>query len=457
MRLKKYLQFIKESLNNNSMYWIGEDEIKDIFQYITDEGYSLSITKVFFGYYGYSRDKFYDPSKNVKNDKLILFDTNNDDVVLSGESYLPGYRISIIKSQHKGDDVTDEFRSAISQIKGEGYIIDTIEDDDGKTNLENIHLDKGDVITWITKNPNKSVIKNQDEMEDDDIYINSAELVLLVHQSEELELTDKTLSEIYEWKCDRIEGDNIYCHVDIDDMARSILSRIDYERWAKILESGEIDIGNYYFGEYYPEINSMFQYTLDGDNKTRLAKLMIQELGGLESTINILIDEDNTYEILVGKSEDEVIDFLLKDRFLNSIKRLGQDSEIMDTVRETISDWERQAHCKQNWEDLINEFDEIISDVTEYTKFEKEVEKYYIKKDTNEKVYYKTMVTYYEIPFQNKWILDYAKTLKGHSLSALFQEWCSDSYLDYKLEPHFKDWGDFDNKDLNKEIASILK
>jgi hypothetical protein len=66
-------------------------------------------------------------------------------------------------------------------------------------------------------------------------------------------------------------------------------------------------------------------------------------------------------------------------------------------------------------------------------------------------------VTHYEIPFQDKWILDYNKTLKGYSLDALFQEWCSDSYLDYKLEPHFKDWGDVDSKDLNKEIASILK
>jgi hypothetical protein len=201
----------------------------------------------------------------------------------------------------------------------------------------------------------------------------------------------------------------------------------------------------------------MFQYTLDKDNRILVVKALIQELGGLESTINNLIDEDNTYESLVGKSEDEVIDFLLKQRFLDSIKRLSQDSEIMGTVRETISDWERQAHCEQNWEDLMNEFDKVVSDVTEYTKLEKEVDKYYIKKDTSERVWYKSVVTHYEIPFQDKWILDYNKTLKGYSLDALFQEWCSDSYLDYKLEPHFKDWGDVDSKDLNKEIASILK
>jgi len=456
MRLKKYLQFIKESLKNDSMYWIDEQEIKDIFRYVTDEGYLLSITKVFFGHYGYSNNKFYDPNKNPEDDKLLMFDISQDDVIISGENYCPGYKIEIVKSQHKGDDVTDEFQSAISQLKGEGYIVDTIEDEDGKTNLENIHLISGSIITWIPESPSKPFTINQDEMADGDIYISSAELVILIHQPEEVKFTEKMLAEAYDWTCDRIEGDKIYCHVEIDDMARAILSSNDYKRWTKILESGELDIGDYYGDGYYPEINSMFQYTLDKDNRILLVKALIKELGGLESTINNLIDEDNTYESLVGKSEDEVIDFLLKQRFTSDIERLSNDSEIMDTVRETIADWERQAHCDQNWNDLISEFDEVVSNVTEYTKLEKEVEKYYRKKDTNERVYYKTTVTHYELPFQDKWILDYGKSLKGYSLTNLFEEWCSDEYLDYKLEPHFKDWGDVDSKDLNKEIASIL-
>jgi len=456
MRLKRYLQFINESLSKNSTYWIDDTQIKDIFQHITDEGYELSVVKVLFGYYGYSNNKFYEPNKNLESDKLIKFDTSREDVVLSGESYSPGYRIEIFKSQYKGSDVTDEFQSAISQLKGEGYIVDTVEDEDGKTNIENIHLISGSIITWIPETPNKPFTTNQKEMVDGDIYISSAELILLVHQTDEVKLTDKMLAEIYNWTCDRIEGDRIYCHVEIDDMARAILSSNDYKRWTKILESGQLDIDDYYGDGYYPEISSMFQYTLDKDNRFLLVKALIQELGGLEATINNLIDEDNTYESLVGKSEDEVIDFLLKERFLNGVKKLSQDSEIIGTVRETIADWERQAHCDQNWNDLISEFDEVVSNVTEYTKLEKEVEKYYTKKDTNERVYYKTMVTHYELPFQNKWTVDYGKALKGYSLTNLFEEWCSDEYLDYKLEPHFKDWGDVDSKDLNKEISSIL-
>ena len=459
MRLKRYLQFIKESVNDNSMYWIDEDQIKDIFQNITDEGYLLNITKVFFGHYGYSDNKFYDPNKNPEDDKLILFDINQDDIVLSGESYNPGWRISIVKSQYSGDDVTDEFQSAISQLKGEGYIIDTVEDEEGKTNLENIHLLNGSIITWIPETPNKPFTTNQDEMSDGDVYISSVELTLLVHQSEEVKFTDKTLSEVYEWKCDRIEGNNIYCHVDIDDMARSILSRSAYERWGKILENGSIDI-DYYSDGYYPEIDSMFQYTLSKENSTLMIKSLIKELGGLESTLNELEDED-IHESLKDKSEDEFIEILIKERFKRGLNKLGKDSEIMGTVRETISDWERQAHCDQNWEDLISEFDDVVSEVTEYTKkFGKEVDKYYLRKipgsENKERVLYKDNVIHYEIPFQDKWILDYNKTLKGYSLDALFQEWCSDSYLDYKLEPSFRDWGDVDSVELNKEISSIL-
>ena len=452
MRLKKYLQFIKESTETPSLYWIDQQEINDVFQYILDEGYSINVDKIFFGYIGYSGGKYY----NQSNDDLKTFDINNDDVIFRGESYTPGYKITIVKSQYSGDDVTDEFQSAISQLKGNGFIVDTIEDEDGKTNLENIHLLKGSIITWIPEKPGKPLTSNQEDMADGDIYISSASLDLLIRQSEEVKMTEKMLAEIYEWKCDRIEGNSIYCHIDIDDMARGILSSSDYKRWGSILEDGELDIGDYYGEGYYPDINSVFQYNLKGENSTLLVKAIIKELGGLESTLNELEDLE-IYEELVGKSEDEVIQILLKERFLRGIIKLGTDSDIMGSVRECVSDWEIQAHCEQNWEDLIKEFDECVSEVTSYTKFEKEVDKYYIKKDTNEKVYYKSMVTYYEIPFDDKWIEEYGKSLKGYSLESLFVEWCYDDYTNYELKPHFKDWGDVNSGELNKEISSIIK
>jgi hypothetical protein len=454
MKLKKYLQFIKESLNKDSMYWINEDQIKDIFQYIIDEEYILSITRVFFGYYGYSNNELYD-----KEDKLITFDTTDgDDVILSGKSYYPGYKITIIKSQYKGSDVTDEFQSAISQLKGEGYIVN-VEDDDGKTNLENIHLDKGSIITWIPEKPNKPFTKNQDEMSDGDLYISSNALTLLVHQSEEIKLNNKILADIYGWKYDKIEGDTIYCDVSIDNMAAAILSKSANGRWGNSLKNGGIDMDNYYGDGYYPDINSVFDYNLNKENSILMVKSLIKEISGLESAIEYLKDED-IYESLKGKSEDEFINIVLKERFKKCLNKLGEDSEIMSSIRECISDWKRQAHCDQNFEDLMEEFDKIVSKVTEYTKFYREINKHYLKKDpltdSLRRVSYKENVLHYQIPFQEKWILDYGKALKGYSLDSLFIEWCSDEYLDYRLEPHFKDCGDIDEVELKKEISGIL-
>jgi hypothetical protein len=456
MKLKKYLQFINESINN-SIYWIDKEQIEDIFRNILDEGYIMNIdSNIFFGYYGYSnRDrKLYDDNKNLED--LVLFDIEEEDVILIGESYHPGYRITLITGQYKSDDdLTDEFKSAISQLKGEDYIIGFVLDDEDKTNLENIHLYKGSIITWIPEVPNKPFTTKQDEMVDGDIYMSSSKIDIIIYQSESIELNAKNLAEIYNWKCDKIENNNIYCHVDIDAMARSILSRNSYERWGKILESGSLDEFNYYGDEYEPEIISLFEYELDKDNKILLVKALIKELGGLESTLKELEDSDISKE-LVGKSEDEVIEILLKERFLRAINQLGKNSDIINSVRQTVGEWSAQAHCSQNWEDLIDEFDEVVSNVTEYKKIEKELEKYYRKKGSEERIYYKTMVTHYEIPFDIKWILDYAKPLKGYSLDSIFYEWCSDEYLDYNLNPNFKDYGHVDSKELNKEIKSII-
>jgi len=456
MKLKKYIQFIKESATIDSLYWLSKDQIKDIFRFVLDEEYSINIDKVFFGYYGVNNGQWF--SSDKPQEQLLCFDIDNDDVILRAESYKPGYRITLVHSSNSKGDYTEEFQSAISQIMGEDYSV-SVEDSEDKTNIENIHLKDGDIITWIPEKTGKKLTDSIDEIEDGDLYINSRSIKICVNQSEDVKMTEKMLAEVYDWTCDRIEGNSIYCHVDIDDMARSVLSRRDYERWGKMLEEG-IDIGDYYGDGYYPDISSVFQYTLNKENEILLIKCLIKELGGLENTVAEL-ESLEIWEHLQNKSEDEVIDILLKERFKRGLEKLSKNSEIMGTVRETIADWERQAHCDANWEELISEFDEVVSEVTEYTKkFDKEVERHYFKKipgsENKEKVYYKTNVTHYELPFQDKWIEDYGKSLRGYSLDSLFQEWCSDSYQDYKLEPRFSDYGHVDSVSLNKEIASIL-
>lgn len=452
MRLKKFFDFINESVNSD-MYWVSEENIKDIFQSLIDEGFSIRTSKIFTGYTGWSDGNYLDS----QNKKMTLFDIVQDDVIFRRESYFPGWRICIYsdKAQSK-DDLTEEFQSAISQLEGEGYKIQQIEDEDGNTNLDNIHIVNGNIITWIPETPGKPYTSDKDEWSDGDIVSISKELCIYLYQTEEIVPTEKMLSEIYNWKCDRVEGNSVYCHVDIEDMARAVLSRSSFQHYGTMLCDG-IDLENYYGDGYVCDIESLFQYHLTSENQEILLKCAIEELGGLE---NFVIQCKNPE--LQSKNEQEVISYLIEERFHRTLEKVLKNSEITDTIRQTVSDWERQAHCDANEEELREAFDELVSDegIEWSKKIYKEVEKYYLKKlpdGGQQRVPYKENVLHYELPFQDQWIEEYGKSGRNHQLSSLFWEWTSDRYFESELKPRFSDWGDVNNKELNVEIASILK
>jgi hypothetical protein len=441
--IKKYLEFILESVHNN-IYWLKKEEIKDIFQNIIDEGYIIHIDEVFMGYSGYSNGNLYYST-------LCTFDINNDDVIFSGNKYFPAYRISIIIDTTincKGD-YTNDFKSAMSQLKGQDYITNLVVDDEDlkDTNIENIHLIDGGIITWVPESPRKKFPSNRDDIDYNDVYISSAQISILSHQSESIELNEVMLAEIYNWKCDRIEDGKIYIHVDIDDMARYLLSRNSYKQWGKILENnGEDLFDNYFSGDYTPDIDSIFQYSLNEENEILAIKCMIKEHSGLEE----FIKECNKSE-LIGKSEDEVIDFLRKEAYHNTIKNL--DSEIIREISEIISDWERSAHCDKNLEEIYEEFDELIEkENIEYTKIYKEIDKWY--NSGSERKSYKENVLHYELRFDNRWIENFGKV--SGDLKDVFAQWCNDQWFNYDLNPSFSDYGDVDNVALNVEIKSML-
>ena len=452
MRIKRWSNFIYESIQSN-MYWISEENIKDIFQSLIDEGFVIKTSKVFIGYTGWSDGNYLDS----QNKNLTLFDIIQDDVIFRIESYFPGWRI-IIESEkaQSSEDLTEEFQSAISQLEGEGYKIQKIEDEDGNTNLDNIHIVNGSIITWIPEQPGKPYTNDKEEWSDGDILSISKELLIYMYQTEEIIPTEKMLSEIYDWKCDRIEGNSIYCHVDIEDMSRALLSRSSFQHYGTMLCQG-IDIENYYGDGYSTDISSLFQYRLNRENEELLLKCVMDELGGLENFVNECRNPE-----LQGKNEQEVISYLLKERFHKTLEKILKNSEVTDTIRETVSDWERQAHCDANQKELEEAFDDLVSDegLEWNKKLYKEVEKYYYKKlpdGGQERVPYKENVLHYELQFQDVWIEEYGKSLRNHSLSSIFWEWTSDRYFDCELKHRFSDWGDVDKNELNKEISSILK
>ena len=119
------------------------------------------------------------------------------------------------------------------------------------------------------------------------------------------------------------------------------------------------------------------------------------------------------------------------------------------------------AHVDTNYKEVLDEFDEIVEKEFSYTKTEKEVTKYYTSKDAEgnqTKREYQVTETFYIIQFSNDWTENTdAEYLKGRDLVDLFKEYCGEMQFNYKIEPHFSDWGDVDKVALNKDINSDLK
>ena len=439
MKLKKYIQFIKESIKEDieeqSIWKVTEDEIQDYLRDLDDEGY---IIEVEFGF-----------CQKVKQHNYNKPTTEKDvftEKVLAGDSIRPAYWIRISESDRvSNEDVSDSIKFAYSIIKEKADADISIHDEDGDIgDIEGIQIKGG---LFFTDNWNSS----EPELLEADGYIS-----LFVKQKEVVKFTQADLVDYYEWEsgCE-VKGDNIYIHVDIEDMADVMLSRkSDYK---DILINGEESMyDNYHGHDYQPDIQSMFQYSLTKENEILLVKSMIKEIGGLEIFISEFKNEN-----LEGKSEEEVIEFLLKERFYETLKKLCKDSEICQEVRQTIGDWEMNAHVDTNYKEVLDEFDEIVEKEFSYTKTEKEVTKYYTSKDAEgnqTKREYQVTETFYIIQFSNDWTENTdAEYLKGRDLVDLFKEYCGEMQFNYKIEPHFSDWGDVDKVALNKDINSDLK
>jgi hypothetical protein len=436
MKIKKWIQFIKESKD----YWMPKEDIQELFLPFTDVGYIIEVK----------------PSMYSKNFELIT----QDDCVSTNDEFYIGYVIEITKSIEKfKDDLTSDFRSICKMIESEGYKIFPISDDETYNENEkyphnNFHFINGSIITWIPEQSGKPLTSNREDFADGDIYVSSSEIHINIYQTESIELTEKDMAEFYDWS-NYTTNDRgyIYCELDIEDMAELMLHRNSNLKDSLINPNDSCD--NYFSGDYQPDIQSLFSYTLKKDNEILAIKCLIKELEGFEEFIKECDNDE-----LEGKSEEDVIDFLLKERYKKTLEKVCRDSEIIGDIKQTVGDWECQAHCEKNQKEIEEEFDEIlVKEGISYSKSLKEGKRFFYKKTERgkEKVYYDEMVWFYKLDYQERWISDHGKTLSGYSLSSVFKEWCYDSYFNYKLNPRFSDWGDVDREFLNKEIESMLK
>lgn len=439
--IKKYLDFIKESIKEQieekTLWKLTEDDITDYMLEITDAGYFVSVQ---FGFSEKVKRGNYKNGEWVETEKDVFTDK-----VKAGDKVIPSYWISINKGDRiKNDDVTSTFQFACSIIAEEANAEVSIHDAGGNIgDIDGVEI-KGGLFftdTWSSDEGDRGLMEAED-------YI-----AIFAKSKETVEFTEEDLVKYYNWSDAIIKEGKVYVEVNLEDMSDIMLSR--NSSYKDILVKGEENMyDNYYGSDYQPDIPSMIQYTLNNENNHLLIKAMIKEMGGLEN----LISEN---EDLEGKTEEEIIEFLLKERFYETLKKLCKESEICQEVRQTIGDWEMNAHVDSNYQEILNEFDEIVEKEFTYTKEKREVTKYYTTKDADgnqTRKEYQELDTFYTIPYSNDWINNEdVDRLKDSSLFDIFKDWCGEQYFTYEMKPYFSDSGDVDSKALNQEIKGDLE
>jgi hypothetical protein len=414
--LRKYLEFIKESLETDSIWKIDENKIREFLIELEDAEYLISVTFVFVG----KEEQIY-KSKYSQIEPEDIF----TEKILANELTKPAIQIEIKSgSKTSNNDVTDDFLAALSAIEMECDAEIELHDDGGELNQDDL-LIKGGIFTGV---------------EPDDEYSGTEidPLKVFVKLNNQIKLNPRQLADFYGWKCDEETEDNIYVHVDLEDMVDYILS--NRSRWTKMLLGGEEELWDHYdISYYFPDVYSLFQ-TLDKENSNLLIKAVIKEAGGLDDIKRHIGDEcdNDVYDKVKDMLEEELIDYLIKERFNNTIKQLGRNSEIWSDINQTVADYELSAHLHDNYRELISEFDSCVEDEFKFTKIEKDGEKLY------------------RIQFDNKWIEDLeSEDIFKYNLDGIFKEYC-ENLERYDLDPRFSDYGDVDTKKLNSEINSIL-
>jgi hypothetical protein len=443
MKLKRYIQFIKESLKEDieegNLWKLNEDQIREYFIDFEDAGYLLTVE---FGFVQKVTKHYY----NKPSEEKEIY----DEKVLAGENVRPAYWIRIEKSSSiNNEDLTSSLKFVYSILSEEANADIKLLDADSDVDI-NTTLIKGGI--FINVDP------------EDDYSGEEAEsyLALFVKQKDSVTITPKDLVNFYGWNVDVEKEGQLWGEIDLEDLSDFILSsRSEYK---DSLVKGQEHMWDYYdISNYYPEVTSLFQYDLNKENEILTVKSIIKEAGGLEQTINHIGDEcdNDVYEQVKEMSEEELINYLLKERFYNTIKQLGSNSEIFQEVRDTVANWEMSAHCDDNYNEIVSSFDSIVSDeLGQYQKIEKEITKFYKSKDSegNEtRKEYKDYVTYYQFPYNNDWIKEIdSDYLYNKDLDDLFRDWVREQSIDRSLNPRLSDYGDVNKVKMNEDIKSFL-
>ncbi len=418
--IKENKKFIKESKETKEIwdYWpLTDGKVKELFVDLTDNGFYIDNIE----------DGVLDSDEmdELEVQTKILFDTE----------YVPCQCITISnpKGRVDNDDLTDSLLTAIDYIEENGYKVG-VRDDNGVLDLDTIVVGNDITINddLELEGPLQIIVCKE---------VGAVNTLFGLERGSPLKVkfTEQDIFEYYGWEADEVIDGKPYVYVSQADLANHLLRSNDPYK-ERLLNGIDYDHYDHYDNnDFTPDVQTLFQYYLNKENEVDIVKLLIEENGGLDSV-------KAEYDIDV-ETEEELVEFLLKERFYKTIEDMysNSDSDISREVNSNYNDLYLSAICSTHEKELDDAFDKIVND---------ELSGYVKEKDKS------TDGVFYKIKFNMEWLegdyYDY-DFLSTHPLKDVFDEYISREYWESSLNPYFSDYADVDNDEFNKDVKRTLE
>lgn len=265
----------------------------------------------------------------------------------------------------------------------------------------------------------------------DILMSNKSELEFIFVDKKITKLKDIQVAKYYNWDYEYLdENGNIYIEYEYEELVERLCKESRYKDY--LLDYGENMLDDYYgYGsEYQSDINSLFLYYINKENSNKIIKKIIDDNGGYEQIIN-----DNEWSFSINNKE-ELINYLYKKP--TNLKKLN-NIELLEDIMQLEGDYQMFAHQIENFNNIKENF---------YDKLKNEIS--YEKINKNDK-------SIYRIRFDYKWYENYEESnlISFRNIRDIFYEYSYD--IKFELNPYFKDYGDFNTIEFNKEIEYLLK
>ena len=444
-RIKSYTDFLKFRMNESEETKVSiEDkvwkyDIEDFMDYVNDfkdAEWNVEFSKEIY------RNEYVNTGY-WNNENWEYRDYLTD--ILSLGKQTPAYCLSI----SKGDDGQDvDLTDALKFLKG------IVEEE---LDLECILMDDISNAWFNVVELDKIVIENGSIYNGDD----KLEFLNVVFLSkEDVNVNAVDICEYYDWEYtisdDEARGENLvkiidgmmYVRKDQDDLTYVASNSRDYNS-TELLINGIEDSYNW---EGNIDTDSLITYDLNNKALSLLIKKIIADTGGLESFLNEYSDESDLD--LEGKSEEEVIDLILNERFKSTIGVICKDNDTVDDIRRDYDSWEAQARVDKFENGLQSNFDSIL-----YSSFTFEKDEYKTEwKGGNNRWYH--MYRYWVL-IESKFIDDLflrdeweKNDFEGCGVTALPAEWFERNGETETLDTRDPEYGDVDTDEFSDEMIS---